>query len=300
MKLKITNLLFLGLILSLTAFASQTIKDALGNPYTPSFPPQRIVSLAPNITEILFALDLGEKIVGVTRFCDYPQEALTKEKIGGMIDPNLEKIKSLNPDLVIGFRGNPIKTIERLKKLKLPVFVLEMGPNVESVFTVIETVGKITKRDKESTALVGSMKSIYSRIQSTLCSINQKPKVFLLLHGTGLWTCGGHSFLNDLLTKAKGLNIAGNIPRRWLNYNLEQLVHQNPDIIVILAKSKENFHKTKERLKRSSPYKGIRAVEEDRIYFLDENIAARPGPRLLEALSQLAHTFHPGKFRQEK
>jgi len=300
MKLKIINLVFLFVILILTSFASQIIKDALGNPYTPSHTPQRIVSLAPNITEILFALGLGEKIVGVTRFCDYPQEALAQEKIGGMIDPNLEKIKSLNPDLVIGFRGNPIRILERLKKLKIQIFVLEMGPNVESVFAIIETIGKITKRDKESAALVGSMRERYSKIQSILHSVNHKPKVFLLLHGTGLWTCGGQSFLNDLLIKAKGLNIAGDIQRRWLNYNLEQLIHENPDIIIILAKSKENFRKTKERLKRSSPFKGIQAVKEDRIYFLDENIATRPGPRLSEALTRLARIFHPGKFVQEQ
>jgi len=300
MKLKIINLILLFILLSLTSFSSQTIKDALGNSYTPSLTPQRIVSLAPNITEILFALDLGEKIVGVTRFCDYPQEALAKEKIGGMIDLNLEKIKSLNPDLVIGFRGNPIRILERLKKLKTHVFVLEMGPNVESVFAIIETIGQITKRDKESAALVGSMKERYSKIQSTLHPINHKPKVFLLLHGTGFWTCGGQSFLNDLLIKAKGLNIAGDIQRRWLNYNLEQLIHQNPDIIIILAKSKENFRRTKENLKRSSGFKGIRAVKEDLIYFLDENIATRPGPRLLEALTRLAHIFHPGKFIQEQ
>ena len=298
MKLKIINILLMLFILSSTALESQNkiIKDELGTPYSPAFPPQRIVSLAPNITEILFALDLGEKIVGVTRYCDYPRQALSKEKIGGMIDPNLEKIKSLNPDLVVGFRGNPLRVLERLKKLDMPVFVLEMGSNIESVFTIIDTIGKITKRERESEALISSMKKKYSKIQTALRSVNHKPKVFLSLHGKGLWTCGKESFLNDLLIKAKGVNIAGNIPRRWLNYNREQLIHENPEAIIILAKSEEEFAKAREWIRVGSYLESVRAVREDRIYFLDENRTTRPGPRLIDALAQMANLLHPKLF----
>ena len=299
MKPKTASSLFLLAVLVSTVLGTQEkiIRDALGTPYSSAHAPQRIISLAPNITEILFALGLGERIVGVTRYCDYPEEALTKEKIGGMVDPSLEKIKSLNPDLVIGFRGNPLRLIERLSSLKTPVFVLEMGSNFESIFVIIETVGKITKTEKKAEALINSMKEKYQKLQLALQSVIHKPKVFLSLHGMGLWTCGQESFLHDLLIKAKGENIAGRISRRYMNYNREQLIHDNPEIVIILAKSKKEFTQARDWLRRSSHLEGLRAVREDRIYFLDANLATRPGPRLIDALAQLAHLLHPEKIK---
>jgi iron complex transport system substrate-binding protein len=300
MKNKTVSSLFLIAILVSIALGTQEkiIRDALGTPFSPSSPPQRIVSLAPNITEILFALNLRGKIVGVTRYCDYPGEALAKEKIGGMVDPNLEKIKSLNPDLVIGFRGNPLRAIERLRSLKTPVFVLEMGSNFEAVFSIIETVGRITKTEKRSEVLLNSMKEKYLKLQFVLQSVIHKPKVFLSLHGMGLWTCGKESFLHDLLIKAKGENIAASVSRRYVNYNREQLIHDNPEIIIILAKSKKEFDKARGWIKRSAHLESLRAVQEDKIYFLDENLATRPGPRLMDALAQLAHLLHPERFKE--
>lgn len=300
MKPKTASSLFLLAVLVSTALGAQEkiIRDALGTPYSPTHAPRRIISLAPNITEILFALDLGERIVGVTRYCDYPGEALTKEKIGGLVDPNLEKIKSLNPDLVIGFRGNPLRVIERLSRLKTPVFVLEMGSSFESIFVLIETVGKITKTEKKAEVLINSMKEKYQKLQLALQSVIHKPKVFLSLHGRGLWTCGQESFLHDLLIKAKGENIAGRISRRYMNYNREQLIHDNPEIVVILARSKKEFVQAREWLRRSSHLESLRAVREDRIYFLDANLATRPGPRLIDALAQLAHLLHPEKIKE--
>ncbi len=261
-------------------------------------PPQRIISLAPNITEILFDLDLGEKVIGVTRYCDFPDEALKKEKIGGLIDLNLEKISSLNPDLVIGFRGNPLRILDRLRSLHLPLFVLEMGTDLETVFTVIKKIGTITQKEKKAEVLVESLKKRYDRIQSVLRDVQHEPRVFLSLYGTGLWTCGKGSFLDDLARKARGVNIAGNIPRKWLHYKREQLIHDNPEVIIVLAKSQNEFLKVKEWIKNDTALKGIKAVEADRIHFLDENLATRPGPRLIDALENLARILHPQFFKE--
>jgi len=292
---------FLLFLLNVILFGSQqkTLKDDLGFPYIMTSPPQRIISLAPNITEILFALDLGEKVVGVTRYCDYPEEALEKEKVGGMIDSKLEKIIALNPDLIIGFRGNPLRILKRLRSLHLPLFVLEMGTNLETVFLLIKKIGTITQKEKKAETLIQSLRKRYDKIQSSLQNVQHEPKVFLSLHGMGLWTCGKGSFLNDLLRKAKGVNIAGNIPRRWLHYNREHLIHEDPEVIIILSKSQKEFSRAKEWIKNKAYLGGVRAVLTDRIYFLDENLAARPGPRLLEALEELAHILHPQFFEAE-
>jgi iron complex transport system substrate-binding protein len=293
---------FLLFSLHAVLFGSQqkTIKDDLNFPHKLTSPPKRIISLAPNITEILFDLDLGEKVVGVTRYCDFPKEALKKEKIGGMIDLNLEKINALNPDLVIGFRGNPLRILSRLRSLHLPLFVLEMGTDLETLFGVIKKIGAITQKEKKAEILVESLKKRYDRIQSALRDVQHEPTVFFSLYGTGLWTGGKGSFLNDLVGKARGVNIAGNIPRKWLHYKREQLIHDNPEVIIILSKSQKEFSKVKKWMKKEAYLNGIKAVEADRIYFLDENLASRPGPRLIDALENLARILHPQFFKEER
>ncbi len=293
---------FLLFSLNVFLFGSQqkTIKDDLDFPFVITSPPQRIISLAPNITEILFDLDLGEKVVGVTRYCDFPEKALKKEKIGGMIDLNLEKIIALKPDLIIGFSGNPLRIIERLRSLHLPLFVLEMGTNLETIFIIIEKIGTITQKEERAECLIESMKKRYNKTQAALRDVQHEPRVFLSIHGTGLWTCGKGSFLNDLVGKARGVNIAGNITRKWLHYNREQLIHDNPEVIITLSKSQREFSNVKEWIKNEAHLKGIKAVETDRIYFLDQNLATRPGPRLIDALEELARILHPQFFKEER
>lgn len=293
---------FLLFSLNAILFGNQQkiIKDDLDFSYIVTSPPQRIISLAPNITEILFDLDLGEKVVGVTRYCDFPERALRREKIGGMIDLNLERIIALKPDLIIGFRGNPLRVIERIRSLHLPLFVLEIGTNLETVFIVIEKIGTITQSEKKAEILVESLKKRYNKTQTALRNVQHEPRVFLSIHGTGLWTCGKGSFLNDLVEKARGVNIAGNIPRKWLHYNREQLIRDNPEVIIILSKSQREFSNVKDWIKNKAHLKGIKAVATDRIYFLDENLATRPGPRLIDALEELARILHPQFFKEER
>jgi iron complex transport system substrate-binding protein len=263
-----------------------------------SLPPGRIISLAPNITEILFALGLGNKVIGVTNYCDYPPEALKKEKIGGFIDPNLEKIQSLAPDLIIGFRGNPLRVINHLKNLNFPVYVLDVGNDLESVFETIKKIGLITHKEKEAQSLTANLRAKCRKIEDSLQSVKTRPKVFLSLHGMGLWTCGKESYLNDLIAKAQAVNIAGSIPKKWLLFAREQVIHENPDTIIIMTKSEESFRRAKEWFQKESHLGDVRAVKEDRIYLLDENISSRFGPRLVEAFEQIAFILHPEQLRK--
>ncbi|UCC38894.1 MAG: ABC transporter substrate-binding protein [Candidatus Aminicenantes bacterium] len=297
---KIPLALFLILLCSISLIGqNKVIRDALDYPFVIKSAPQRIISLAPNITEILFVLGLGDRVIGVTRYCDYPKEAMEKEIIGGMVNPNLERILELNPDLVIGFRGNTLKALERMRNLDLPLFTLEMGAGLESIFPLIMRIGTITQVEEKADILIRSLRKKFSDTIIALLSVRHEPKVFLSLHGMGLWTCGKDSFLNDLVRKARGVNIAGNIPRKWLNYNKEQFLHENPEVIIILSKSLEEFSKTKERIKNESQFEEIKAISTGRIYFLDENPSTRPGPRLIDALGKLARLLHPQCFEQE-
>jgi len=302
MIIKKTQAVFLIFVLAVPVFGIQNkiIIDDLGYSHVIDSPPKRIISLAPNITEILFALGLGEKVVGVTRYCDYPRETKQKEKIGGMTNPSLEKIIALNPDLIVGFQGNTLRILKRLRSLHLPVFAIEMGKTIESVFFIINKIGVITQKEETAKILIQSLKNKYAKIQSALQDIQHEPKVFITLHGMGLWTCGKDSFIDDLVRKAKGLNIAGKIQRRWLPYNREQLIHEDPEFIIIISNSQEEFSKTKEWIKKRAHLESIRAVEKENIYFLDANLATRPGPRIIDALDHLARILHPQYFETEK
>jgi len=275
---------------------TKTVMDDAGNIFPLAAPPQRIVSLAPNITEILFALGLGESVIGVTRYCDYPPAALQKEKVGGLTDPNIEKIKSLNPDLVIAFRGNPWNIITRLQAFRLRVFVLDIGNSLDSVPRTIEKIGQITRRENEAQALLKSLEDKYQQVLTVLAPLVRKPKVFFNLHGMDLSTCGQGSYLDDLLERAKSVNIAGHIPRQWLVYSREQLIKDNPDVIIIQAKSEADFRKAKDWYKTNAGFQTLQAVKTDRIHFIDENISSRFGPRLYDAFAELARLIHPELF----
>lgn len=277
--------------------AAQIIKDDTGRNFAvPASPPERIVSLAPNVTEILFALGLGDRIAGVTRFCDFPPEALAKPRIGGLVDPSFETIQSLHPDLVFAFRGNPLRAIERLRSLGFPVFVLDIGTRIDAVFPMVAKVGAATGREAEAAALNARLRAGYRKVETALASVRATPGVFLILHGQGLWTCGRDAFLDDLVTRAGGRNVAAARARSWVFYQREQLLSDDPDIILVLARTVADFRRAEAWLSGESRLGGLKAVRTRRVYHLDENAASRFGPRLIEILAQTAALLHPEAF----
>ena len=287
------------LALALPAAAqSETIIDDQGIAFPLSSPPRRIVSLAPNVTEILFALGLDAEIAGVTRYCDFPEAALRKPRIGGLVDPNLELIKSMAPDLVIAFRGNPLRTIERLRALGLPVFVLNIGRDLDSLFPLIDKLGRVTRRNKEAAVLAAALKASLDSVAGRLAGVAAEPRVFLALHGQGLWTCGRLSYLNDLIALSKGRNVAGAVERDWLHYGLEQLVHDDPEVIIVLARTPAEFERGRDKFLEDRRLRKVAAVRTGRVYFLDENVTSRFGPRLAEALEVVAGNIHPERFER--
>ena len=294
------NAAVLGLVLALMPAVGggqeRTVRDDAGQVFPLAEPPRRIVSLAPNITEILFALGLGDQIVGVTRYCDFPAAALQKDKVGGLTDPSVERIGALKPDLVIAFRGNPWNVIQKLQSLRLRVFVLDIGNDLEAVPKTIEKIGRITQRDGEARSLIQGLEQRYQKVAAALSSVAARPKVFLNLHGMNLATAGRPSYLNALLELAKGVNIAGRVAKAWLDYSREQFIKDDPDIIVVLAASAGAFAKARDWFKTQAGFANIAAVRNGRIHFLDENRASRFGPRLYDAFMELARILHPEVF----
>jgi cobalamin transport system substrate-binding protein len=289
----ILSLLLSGNLLS----AAQSVSDDLGRPFAiPARAPERIVSMAPNVTEILFALGLGGRVVGVTRFCDFPPEARAIKRIGGLVDPNVEVIRSLDPDLVVAFRGNPLRLVERIGKLGLPVFVLDIGEGIEALFPLIAKVGRVTRSDDRAAVLAAGLRRRLEAVDEVMAGIGTRPKVFVLLYGQGLWTCGGESYVDDLISRAGGVNVAAALPKKWALYKRERIIEDDPDVIFILARSGADFAAGRAWLTKKAGVGFVAAMRSGRIYELDEDAASRFGPRLVDVLDRMARLLHPERF----
>ena len=296
------TLSLLALLAALTtgapsAASAQAITDDLGRPFVPlGRAPERIVSMAPNVTEILFALGLGGRIVGATRFCDHPPEARDLPRIGGLVDPNIEVIRSLDPDLVIAFRGNPLRLVDRVRRLGLPVFVLDIGAGLEDLAPLIAKIGRVTGTDERAGELAAGLRRRVAAVDAALEGVPSRPRVFVLLYGQGLWTCGGESYLDDVIDRAGGTNVASALPKKWALYKRERIIRDDPDVVFILARSAADFEAGRDWLARLAGVSAVSAVRSGRIYELDENAASRFGPRLVDVLERLAARLHPERF----
>ncbi|MDI6845439.1 MAG: ABC transporter substrate-binding protein [Candidatus Saccharicenans sp.] len=292
---KIFLLIFILLLAasSISYPQEREFKDALGHKVRVPSSPSRIVSLAPNLTEILFSLGLNQEVIGVTRFCDYPEEARQKEVIGGLVDINLEKIYSLHPDLILGYRGNPKRVIEHLYREGLPAYVFDAGRTFEDLFQLIRTTGELTSRQKQADELISRLKKQIEAIEQTLPAGGKPMKVFLTLYGqgSGLWTCGGDSYLSFLLEKTRAHNIASSLRGNWLVYNREKLLQENPEIVLILCRP-ESSEKARSWFLSSPLLVKIQAARSGNIYTLDEDLFSRFSPRLVEAFRALAETIY--------
>jgi iron complex transport system substrate-binding protein len=276
---------------------AQVIADDLGRPFPlPARTPERIVSMAPNITEVLFALGLGDRVAGATRFCDFPPEALRVPRIGGLVDPNVEIIRSLDPDLVIAFRGNPLRLVDRVRRLGLPVFVLDIGAGLEDLPPLVAKIGRITRAEGRADALAGEIRGRLAAVDSALKGVAERPKVFVLLYGQGLWTCGGESYVNDLIGRAGGANVAADLPKKWALYKRERIIRDDPDVVFILARTPDDLAAGRAWLARMPGVGEVSAVRSGRIFGIDENAASRFGPRLVDVLDRMAALLHPERF----
>jgi iron complex transport system substrate-binding protein len=251
---------------------------------------QRIVSLAPSITEILFALGLGDRIIGVTKHCDYPAEALTKTRVGSYIDLNIEMILALKPDLVIATAdGNEKGSIERLAVFKIPILVTN-PKNLDEVFETVKTIGRITQKGPQAEIIIRSLKKRAHKVVQD-CLPLSRPKIFLQINDHPLITVGRDTFHNHLIKLAGGINISGNDTNKYPKYSLEQVLRSKPDVLLITSMERGVLaERKKERWKQ---WGQIPAVKQGRIHILNSDLLDRPSPRLVDGLEALAKAIHP-------
>jgi iron complex transport system substrate-binding protein len=275
-----------------TPVASITVEDDFGNVITLASEPQRIISLAPANTEILYALGLGDRVVGVTEYCNYPPEAAEKPKVGSFSDVDLEQVVGLEPDLVLATSLHTAVVVPALQERGIPVFVAD-PQTVPEVLETIRTIGHITGKDQTAEALTAQMQERIIAVQETIKDA-PRPRVFWEL-GPELYTAGPGSFLNDLIVMAGGENIAADADSPWPQLSLEAIVLKDPEIVML---ADHNYGETAETVTQRSGWGNITAVREGRIIELtNDDIVSRPGPRIVEGLEFLARAFHPDLFQ---
>jgi iron complex transport system substrate-binding protein len=272
-----------------------TIKDQMNREVTLEKEAERIISLAPSNTEILFSLGLGGKVVGVTNYCDYPEEAKSKGKIGGFADPNMEKIISLKPDLVLATDMHQ-KPVEQLEKLNIPVVVLA-PKNIPDMLNSIEIIGKATGKIAESQKLVETLTERIKAIENKVAGIPQdkRPKVYYEVWPEPFTTAGPGTFVNDIIEKAGGQNIAGDAQKAYPEYSQEMIISKDPDIIIFSHHGTSK--QTAEDILKRSGWENIKAIKDKKVFYVDENIVQRATPRLIDGLEQFARIIHPELFK---
>ncbi len=252
--------------------------------------PKRIVSLAPSNTEILFALGLGNKIVGVTDYCNYPPEAKNKTKIGGFSTINIEKIVSLNPDLVVAANGNGEENIKVLKRLGLRVVALN-PKNLDDVMRDIRMLGKLTGTEKNATRLVKFMKCRINAVENATRNVARVSVVHILWNDP-IWISGNDTFINDLIVRAGGVNAFSDISG-WRVVSIEDLLERDPDVIIVSSGSGMGGEGNLLYKWVMDNLRDLKAVKDGRVYKIDADIISRPSYRLVYALEQIAEFLHP-------
>ncbi len=261
-------------------------------------PPERIISLAPSNTEVLFALGLSDRVVGVTEFCDYPPEAQRKSKIGGFSTVDMEKVIELDPDLVLATSKHEETIVPELKRRGIRVIVLK-PTTIEEVIMGISLIGVTTQTAEESAELVTNMKNRIKSVTDKVASlsISKPPSVFYVTWHDPIWTLGRESITSELIQSAGGVNVFADGDGN-METDLETVVWKNPQVILASTghgsaeASPVAWANNEDRLAE------IDARQNGRIYEVDADLMTRPGPRIVEGLELMAKCIHPDLFNE--
>jgi iron complex transport system substrate-binding protein len=270
--------LFMGLI---PRVAAGTFVDQLERQVTLPDDPQRVISLAPSITEIIYALEQENRLTGVTRHSDFPIEATKLPKIGSYVRLDLERIVALNPDLCIAIKdGNPKEVIDRLESLKIPVYVVNPR-NLNSVLETILEIGNILNANDKAETLLTDLRNRIQRVKSLISPDTYRPGVFFQIGISPIVSVGTDTFLHELIVLAGGENLAdGKTP--YPRFSREQVLALAPEIFIVTSMARQAvFEQVKAEWRR---WPSMPAVRNERIFLVDSNLFDRPSPRLVDGL----------------
>lgn len=261
------------------------ITDSFGDLITIDSEPERIVSVAPNLTELLYKLNAADKLVGRSDYCDYPAEVLDVESVGSLSSPDIEKIISLEPDVVVVSTHFDEENTKKLAEVDIPVITLYEEHSVTGVYDMISILGTAINRNAEAQACVKEMQSTIAEVTASVEGLKAPSVYYVVGYGEyGDYTAGGDTFIGGLIELAGGENIAKEVSG-W-SITREEILEADPDIIVISENDKEGFM-------ADENYADLTAVKEGKVYTIDTNMLDRQGYRNAEGIKALADIFYP-------
>ena len=277
--------------------AAKELTDQTGRQVRVPDSPQRVVSLAPSLTECVFALGREARLVGVSANSDFPGPASGLPEVGTYVAPDLERIVSLKPDLCLATRdGNPRSLVRRLEELGIPVFALDPR-DLEQVFDSLRLLGHVLNAKTEAEELVGDLNQRIHRVKERVARAEHRPRVFYQIGTSPIVSAGSDTFIHELIRMAGGTNLAAG-PKQYPRYSREEVLVLDPEVIIVSSMTGS------EQLTRNvrgmwSEFPSIEAVRSGRIHAVEADCLNRASPRLVQGLEILAHLLHPGLFEEK-
>ena len=253
---------------------------------------QRIISLSPSNTEMVYALGLQDKLVGVTSYDNYPPDAKNKTIVSDFSTIDMEKIVNAKPDLVLADSIQQKDTIPALEKMGITVYT--MSPNtMDEIYHDLKTLGQITGKTKEADALAAGLTARVQAVadKTTKLTVNNKPRVLFVTWYDPIWTAGHHTMIQSLIEKAGGTNIAADL-NGYATITLESVIQRNPQVIIV-TNSMGDQHTTLDYIKSNDQFKATDAVKNGKVYEIDADVFGRTTPRIVDGLETLAKLLHP-------
>jgi iron complex transport system substrate-binding protein len=269
------------------------LTDQTGRTVAVPADPQRVIALAPSITEMIFALGQGRRLVGATRYSDYPPEARTLPRVGSYIHLDLEKIVARDPDLCIAVKdGNPKEVLERLETVGIPVYAVDPR-DLANVMDTIDELGRLLNASSQAVHVVQHMQRRIEGVAAKVAAARQRPRVFFQIGIAPIVSVGSNTLIHEIILAAGGTNVAAG-PTPYPRYSREQVLAMAPEVLIITSMARQAvFEAVKAEWQRWSD---LPAARTGRIHLVDSDVFDRPGPRLVEGLERLARLIHPGMF----
>ncbi len=283
------------LLVQIVGAAAETklVTDQAGKEVRVPASPTRVVALAPSITEIVFALEREDLLVGVTRFSNYPEAAVRLPSVGSYVQLDVEKIVSLAPDLCIAIKdGNPLQVVHRIESMGIPVFAVH-PMEIDAVIRSIYDIGNLLRAEDEAKRLVSDMKQRMNRIEEIVSGATEKPSVFFQIGVSPIVSAGSGTFIHELIERAGGKNAAGGFSR-YPMFSKEEVLALSPDVMIVTSMARQKVFD--EVIREWRQWEDLPAVRDGRIYMVDSDFYDRPSPRLVSGLEELAALLHPQLF----
>jgi ABC-type Fe3+-hydroxamate transport system substrate-binding protein len=272
--------------------ADRELVDAIGRHVRVPSRPQRVVALAPSITETIYSLGAGDDLVGVTDFTDWPVEARQHPSVGGIVNPSIEKIVALRPDLVIATREvNHKETIDELARLRIPVFVID-PQGLDGVLESIRQVGRALNRSREADRLVDRLRARRDAVIGRVHDL-PRPRVLLVIWPDPVITIGRHAFITDVITAAGGQSVTEDLAQQWPQISLEEVLRRNPDWLLLPANGHQPISIAD--LERRPGWDHVEAVRHHRVLNYDDRLD-HSSPLAFDALEDIAKQLHADAF----